>query len=340
MTCSGSCSSARSPPTCCQCKCNGAGHGTGAKAYTTTSGGRGGTRPTPNPATNTVQGSVREFIQGARPAEHTDEAVRQNKVGIRDALGDRMDLMDVRAIGSHARGTALRNSSDADYMAILRRNEARWGDRMKNSDTVLRAVRDALASKYPRAEVVKDGQAIRVQLGDESVDVVPAIYHGTAPRSGHPVYEIPDGHEGWMKTSPDAHSKYLRDADERAGGKLKEATRGIKKFRDRTTAGVPIKSLYIEMALADSGAAEGIKPYTHVVRDALANLRNRRLAPIPDPTETGDLIYAAPTEAKREAALAAVTRAAERATRSVEAEERGNTTEARRLWGLVFNDEV
>jgi hypothetical protein len=93
--------------------------------------------------------------------------------------------------------------------------------------------------------------------------------------------------------------------------------------------------------MATSGSAEGVgKSHTRVLRDTLRHLSETGCSDIPDPTGNGDPIRCAPTAAQREQVHQQVSRAADRADRAVEAEERGDNFEARRLWGLVFNDDV
>lgn len=280
-------------------------------------------------------------MANVRPADSNLEAVRRHRRSIEQGLEGRIDVADVRSIGSHARGTAVAGGSDADYLAIIRQDEATWGNDLKSSDTVLRRVQQALQDRHPQTPVTRDGPAVQVHFADGTVDVVPAVWVGTAKDSGHPVYIIPDGDGGWMKTSPDLHAKHIRDADARAGGKLKPAARGLKAFRERNDRPVPLKGLYVEMAMAESGAAEGVgKPYTRILRDTLTWMARTNCADIPDPSGEGDAIRCASTPTQREHVRRQVHRAAERAERAVEAEDRGDHEEARRQWSLIYNDDI
>lgn len=327
MVCSGSCSSATSPPTMCRCRCNGAGHGIGAMSAGRPTGGRGTRAARPRP------GTLSDATQAPPGAQGANQAAR-----IRDALhrAGLDGVRHVREFGSHARGTAGRNGSDRDYLVVMSRRSTQWGENRKRSDTVLDNLRRALQEEHPGAEVVRDGQAIRVRGPHGDLDVVPAVYEGPAPNSGHPVYSIPDGEGGWMRTSPDAYTHYLRGEDGRSRGQLRSTVRGLKSFRDRTSRPVPVKSIYMEMVVARSGAAVGVKRGDEAIRDGLCALRDSGCRPIDDPTGVGDPITATRTPAQRERAMRAVARAAERAERAVEARERGDKREAGRLWRLVF----
>lgn len=342
MVCSGTCSSASSPPTCCRCRCNGAGHGAGG-GYG--SGGSYGSAQayvvTTQPEGAAARDALRDYVANVRPAESNLEAVRRHRRSIEQGLEGRINVADVRSIGSHSRGTAVAGGSDADYLAVIRQNEATWGNDLKNSDTVLRRVQQALQERHHNVEVTRDGPAVQIHYSDGTVDVVPAVWVGTAKNSGHPVYIIPDGDGGWMRTSPDLQAKHIREADERAGAKLKPAARGLKAFRERNDRSIPLKGLYVEMAMAQSGAAEGVgKPYTRVLRDTLSWMAESNCADIPDPSGEGDPIRCAGTPAQREHVRRQVHRAAERANRAVEAEGSGDHEEARRQWSMIYNDDV
>lgn len=347
MVCSGTCSSAESPPTACRCRCNGAGHGAGG-GY----GSRGGSSSAygasqayvtvqANPDGAAVRDALRDYIASVRPAESNLDAVRRHRRSIQQGLEGRIDIVDVRSIGSHARGTAIAGGSDADYLAVIRQDEATWGRDLKNSNTVLRRVQEALQERHPQTLITRDGPAVQVHFADGTVDVVPGVWAGTANGSGHPVFIIPDGDGGWMRTTPDLHAKHIREADERSGGKLKPAARGLKAFRERNDKPVPLKGLYIEMAMVESGAAGGVgKPYTRILRDTLAWMAANDCADIADRSGQGDPIRCAGTAAQREHVRVQVKRAAARADKAIEAEDRGDHEEARRQWSMIYNDDV
>src|SRR5207248_9642421 len=59
----------------------------------------------------------------------------------------------VERIGSYTRGSAIKGVSDIDLLLVLTRDEVRWGDKYKSSDTVLKNIRDQLQDRYTRTEV-------------------------------------------------------------------------------------------------------------------------------------------------------------------------------------------
>lgn len=285
----------------------------------------------------TTRERVKQFMEEIRPGDAESESARRHRRSIEAALA-KYGMRDVRLVGSFSRGTAVAGASDADYLAIVPRARARRSD---NSDTILNRVRRELAREFDETKVVRDGSAIRVDFTDGSVDVVPAIYDGPAPDSGHPVYRIPDGTGGFIKTSPDTHAKFVRDANERSQGRLLPLARGIKQWRDRTENRVPIRSLYVELALAREGlAVTPGRSYGEMLRDSFHALKTLDLRDLDDPSGVSDPIRACKTPSQRDAARAAIARACELSDRAVEAESSGREDEARQLWGRVFGQDI
>lgn len=252
-------------------------------------------------------------------------------------LESTLDLYQAKMIGSYPRGTAIRRFSDLDLLAVFRRDEIRWGSGVKASTTVLGRVRRTLQERYPSTAMRRDQQAIMVGFGggSASVDVVPAAYWGM--HSSRPRYIVPDGHGGWMYTSPEAHGKYVADADARSRGKLKNIAKLLKFWRECRAPRVPLASFHIELLLAREGVCAGPKSYAQCVRDALVTLANRELAALQDPVGISGQVPAVGTEAKRESALKSVLYSATHAAAAVSAEAKDRQMEACRQWNIVFN---
>ena len=66
---------------------------------------------------------------------------------VRSRLLASFDVARILRIGSHARDTAIRWHSDLDMLAVLRRNEAKWGKSIVSSSTFLSRVIDDLDRK-------------------------------------------------------------------------------------------------------------------------------------------------------------------------------------------------
>ena len=140
---------------------------------------------------------------------------------MKSRLNKSFNLKKFTRIGSHSRGTAIKAFSDVDFMAVLSRNEAKWGGKVVNSSTVLNRLRDDLIDRYTQTTIRRDLQAVVIEFGggQHAMDVVPAIFSRFMPKIG-PVYWIPDGYDEWIETSPEIHNKFIMMANERSGSKL------------------------------------------------------------------------------------------------------------------------
>lgn len=255
------------------------------------------------------------------------------------AVKTRLDTVKVDVIGSFARATAIHNASDVDLLLVLSRSALTWGGSLKSSGRALGEVRDALRERYPGTAIGRDGQAVVVSFNDggHPVDVVPACYVEQGGRLNYPLYAIPDGRNGWMETSPGAHNRFIGDADARSGGKVKYVSQAFKVWRDARSGGVPISAFHVELVLASEGIADGARTYSSIFRDLLVVLARRECAALRDPIGVSGLIAASATEPKRQQAARTVLDSARHADAAITAERQGDTREAVRQWGIVFN---
>jgi hypothetical protein len=255
------------------------------------------------------------------------------------AVKTRLDTVKVDVIGSFARATAIHGASDVDLLLVLSRSALTWGGSLKSSGRALGEVRDALRERYPGTAIGRDGQAVVVSFNDggHPVDVVPACYLEHGGRLNYPLYAIPDGRNGWMETSPGAHNKFIGDADARSGGKVKYVSQAFKVWRDARAGGVPISAFHVELVLANEGLADGARTYSSIFRDLLVVLARRECAALRDPIGVSGLISASATDPKRQQAARTVLDSARHADAAIGAERLGDTREAVRQWGIVFN---
>lgn len=254
-------------------------------------------------------------------------------------LASSFSVSDMRPMGSHARGTAVRWYSDLDTMVVMRKEEAIWGDRLVSSDTLLRRVLDDLLARYPASDVYKDGLAAVVGFsgGERSLDVVPAIFRRF--NAGRPVYLIPDGTGGWFETSPQVHDRYFAQAHERSGKKLTRVSQLLKWWKHARTPSLPMRSFYLDMVLAASGVCLPAKTYAGCLRDFFDFVAAGSCGALSDPCGIAGKIAATDTERQRQVLLKAVEYAAYHADAAVSAEARRDFEQANRQWSLVFNNE-
>lgn len=242
-------------------------------------------------------------------------------------------------IGSTARDTAIRGTSDVDLFVVFKRDEARWGDRLVSSDTFVKRIRDDLNDRFNATTVRRDGQAIVVHFGQgsEPVDVVPAIFHEFRGSTRSPVYLIPNGAGDWMEAAPEAHNAYLRKTNEVTTGKLRRTTQLLKHWRSCRSTPVPLTSIHLELLLASQRVCIGAKSYAHCLRDAFHLLLQRECRGLRDPLGFAGVLYAAQTDAQYQQLVSAIEYAADHSERAIDAQTQKNWAEALRQWDIVFN---
>lgn len=256
---------------------------------------------------------------------------------VRSRLNKSFDVGRFIPIGSYARKTAVRWYSDIDYMVILRRNEVKWGGDYMKSSTVLRKVRDDLNDRYISTNIRLDQQAVVAAFGQgqNSMDVVPAIFKGF--KENYASYWIPDGDDGWLETSPQAHNAYFAKANEQSVGKLAKTVQLLKWWKFSKSQPVPIQSFYLDMLLASSAVCNGVKSYTQCIYDSLKLLAERECRGLRDPLGLAGVIYTAKTDAQWETVNAAVISALGHARSALVAEAMQDYQEANHQWSIVFN---
>lgn len=281
--------------------------------------------------------ALRRLAASLQPSEVEVTAARRHFRTIRARLNQSFGLPRIIPIGSHARGTAIRTHSDIDFLVVLPRKLARWGNDLVAPQTFLRNVTHDLKDRYAATSVRRDGQAVVInfQGGEHAVDVVPGFFlemNGTRP-----LYAIPGNEENWIRTSPETHDQIFDRANERSGGKLGALSRLIKGWRFGRSSAVPLSSFYSDLLLATSGIGAGVKPHSECLHEFFRELVNRGARGLRDPAGIAGTIRATPSEAARSRLMDAAIYALEHADAALHAEQRGKLPEAVRQWEIVFN---
>lgn len=280
-----------------------------------------------------------KLIEQIQPTAYDEAQFDSHRTTVRRAIDARLDTSDVKLIGSLARGSAIHGVSDVDLLVVLRRRALTWGERLKQSNTVLDEVRYALKDRFPSTAIARDGQAVVASFSDGThpVDIVPAYYEDHAGDRNYPRYQIPDGNGSWMRTAPGCHNRFLADADQRAGGQLKYVAQLFKYWRHTRASPVPISGFHVELLIAQEGLCHGARSYAQILRHLFVLLCQRGCAALRDPVGISGLVAACGTEAKRQQAGRTLADAATHADAAWQNELLGNAREALRQWNLVFN---
>lgn len=282
--------------------------------------------------------TMHKLIGKIQPVAGERTKAMTHSLTVKSRLNKSFDLKKFTRIGSHSRGTAIKTFSDVDFMAVLSRNEAKWGGKIVNSSTVLNRLRDDLIDRYTQTTIRRDLQAVAIEFGggQHAMDVVPAIFSRFMPKIG-PVYWIPDGYDEWIETSPEIHNKFIIVANERSGSKLVKVIQLLKWWAACRTSRIPIQSFHIEMLLATANTCSGIMSYAQCLHDAFKLLAERECRGLRDPLGMSGVIYATKTDAQREEINNDVNYAFEHAKKALYAESWRDFEEANKQWNIVFN---
>lgn len=282
-----------------------------------------------------VSNSFATLLTRLTPLESEARAIEGHFATIETRVRQTFDVSKCMKVGSYSRGTMIRGRSDGDLFVVLRRNEIRHGDNYVSSDTILNRVRADLKLRYPASTVYKDVNSVTVAFANARIDVVPGFFWETMA-DGWPLYYMPDGNGGWLKTSPEKHTAYLKEADRKAGGQMKNVARLMKFWRECRTPRVPISSFHLEMRLAGEGIGVGAVSYADAVRKVLRKLVEKECRGIQDPLGISGVIPCVKTDAQWASTLVSVRSSRDKAN-TAETYEGWNTAEAKRYWGMVFN---
>ena len=280
----------------------------------------------------TVEEGFRVFHGRLTPTGGEAEAAKRHRASIEACLKENFEITRFFRTGSLGNGTSIRGYNDVDYFASIPRENLK-----QKSSATLREVRDVLDVRFPNTGVAVRTPAVLVPFGtdaSESTEVVPADFIGE-DENGYPIYEIPDGSDGWMKSSPSAHNAYVTNINDELGKKVKPLVRFLKAWKYYQN--VPISSFYLELRVAKYASGEKTIEYSFDVRSVLKMLWDNELAAIQDPLGISGYIYPCSTDAKKSDALSKLETALVRAQKARDAEEAEKIRDAFYWWNLVFN---
>ena len=239
-----------------------------------------------------------------QPMESELLAAKLHRASVKSRMEKAFALHSMRDIGSHCRGTAIRQFSDLDLMVVLRKGEVTWGGSVVSSDTIIRRVLAELRGRFVASDIRRDGLAATIAFGStkQSLDVVPAVFSRFDKNGMRPVFLIPDGQGGWLETSPQVHDRYFAKAQEASGNKLRKVSQLIKWWKHARASSLPIRSFYADMVLSAYGTCTGAKTYGQCLYEFFNALSNGRCGALPDPCGISGNIAATDTEAQPAAA--------------------------------------
>lgn len=287
----------------------------------------------------TIEDSFDLLLEQIEPRDSDYKLYLKHQNSLTKRLQSSFTANKIELIGSFRRGTAISGSSDIDLLLVLSRSEVKRGEGWKTSTTILGNMRKQLRDRYWNTYVGIDKQAVTAHFADgkHPVDIVPAVYEGNGGTLNYPIYAIPDGTGEWMLTSPQAHNKFINDADILSGGKLKQTSKLLKFWRECRSPVIPLNMFYMEMILANEEICQEDMSLGLCLNNALAFLAESKCEDLEDPLEVSENIRAAHSETKIKSVDQFAYSFAKKAYKALVAEVEGNFEEAFRLWNLVFN---
>lgn len=280
-----------------------------------------------------IEQGFSDFLTNIKATAAETSATVSHRASIKACLENNFGLKRFTRIGSFGNGTNVSGYSDVDYLACLPTASLK-----QSSDSSLRLVKEALATRFPNTGVVVRCPTVVCPFGEyKSQHTEIAVADYVKEVNGYKVYEIADGNDAWMQICPDAHNAYVDAVDKKHGGQVKSLIRFIKAwkfYRD-----VPIKSFYLEMRVAKYADGESSIVYDIDVKRILTMLRDNGLAALQDPMGIDGYIYPCKTEAFKQDALSKLNTAATRAEKAREATNANDIKTAFDWWKLLYNDQ-
>lgn len=249
-------------------------------------------------------------------------AAKSHRTSIEARLDTFLGLYEMFEIGSLRHGTGVWQHSDADYMVSLK------GVRPSSPWTMLNWVKETLQARFLGTTIGVSRPAVVCYLSDGIVEIVPAY----PSENG---YWIADPADGWMKSHPKAHNKYVNDVNAKHNGAAKTLARQLKIWK--YLRNVPISSCYLEMRAAKHLDGESAYLAFWDLYLVLDKMYDANLAAMNDPTSLGSRFGACSSEAKRRDALSKLGSAVVRANRAREFEADGRHARAIEQLKLLFN---
>jgi hypothetical protein len=235
-----------------------------------------------------------------------------------------------RLTGSFGRGTAAKPFDDVDILAHLHVDDVLWSSRyISDSTEFVYRVRRALNNGTTIKKVGARGQAVRLFYTDGlSVDVAAVVKYTSGG------YGIPDGSGGWLTTDPVFHETYLNQQNAKLSGDLKKIIRFAKKWNGAHSR--RLSSFHLEMLVARTFGTLGSNSRTAL---QLFFSYNQNNLTVMDPAGYSGDLSSYLDWIRRSAVNDSLAVAYDRASKAIDAENRGDHAEAIRLWRIVLGSD-
>lgn len=284
--------------------------------------------------------ALRQLVDRVRPNMDEIQAMRDRFGTVQRHLARVFPRSRFVAVGSHSRGTAIAVHSHVDFLAVLPSEWATWGGRRVSPMTIIDRMTENLMHLRAVPDVRRDGRGVELYFNGFTfaLDVVPGFVVRSS--DGYPVYSLPSRDNQWIEANPERHNALFAHADARCGAKLRAISQLVKIWQFARSPPIGISSLYVDMMLATSDIAFGIKSYGQCLDDFFKALVQREIRGLSDPAGTSGVIVATPSSDARERLYEAATAATENARAALDAQAQGAYAEANYQWEALFKRRI
>ena len=249
----------------------------------------------------TAESWLKDLTSLYTPTSTQFDGAKGHRVAIEIRLDVYLGLHEMFEIGSLRHGTGVWQYSDADYIAVLK------GGRPESPWTMLSKVKETLQARFPGTTISVRRPAVVCYFSDGIVEVVPAYVSDSG-------YWIADPANGWMKSHPKDHNRYVTDVNSKHDGAVKRLVRQVKVWKYRRN--VPVSSCYLEMRTTKHMDGESAYVPLWDLYLTLRKMHDAGLASMNDPTGLGSRFGACSSESNRVDAMSRMASAVNRAEKA------------------------
>ena len=279
----------------------------------------------------TLDEGFRLFLSWLTPTSTETQAAKNHRKSINDCLVANLGMTNFFRTGSFGNGTSISGHSDVDYFAVIP-----TGNLNEASNRSLDELTSILDDRFPNTRVRLDCPAVVGADDSETTEVVPVNFVGQN-KYKLDNYEMPNGANGWMISSPDTHNTFVKQVDDKLSGKVKPLIRFVKAWKYFNE--VPISSFYLEMFVATYASTEQSIVYHIDLKNCFALLKKVNLSPISDPTGISANLSASKDFVSTILARDAITAAVIRTDAACSCETAKDTARAFMQYSVLFNDQ-
>jgi Second Messenger Oligonucleotide or Dinucleotide Synthetase domain len=290
----------------------------------------------------TIDEAFRKFKSRLELNDREQKNASERQKEVREYLDTKFDIERSFLTGSYARHTKTKPLKDIDIFFELKESERHY--RSKSPSVVIGDFDTALAEKYGRNAVKKQGHSVNIDFGvvidaDDntdyrvvSVDAVPAF-------AKNEDYEITDVDLGqWIKTNPEIHATKATEAHRAFSNEWKGLVRMVKYWNNNSRHGEkPVQPSFLIEVMALQCLYGGWQGrFEYEIQGLFSTLADRIFDEWPDPAGLGPAISNGMDKTQKQRAHESLLAAAREAGVAINHARQGRNGEALQAWRALF----